>query len=308
MFRMKKLNFNKAKVRSASFVQESFRRTTTMFPECIKSNVKDIKDTVAVRFHHLVISLEGSQRTGCLKIDSPRTKSRSAILLYKGRVVGCVYGRKNMVCQYLAEDAHKCAMSDLASPGNSVEAYELPEEIVLSAASLFCGQPVHLEQSPALERIFEQAMATVVRSGLPGCVVLTSQTNESVCLFYIFNGQVLGVHSAKDGWLSSTKPEFLRQYVRELGPVRIMGAVLPSRATDPEQIGFSLSGLGDRPSVCHAQIASIEALGQGAIALSAERSRPTPGGPMGGDESSRARSRSRARRFNERSTFHITPA
>lgn len=279
-----------------------------MFPECIRSNVKDIKETVAVRFHHLVVGLEGSQRTGCLKIESPRTKSRSAVLLYKGRVVGCVYGRKNMVCQYLAEDAHKCAMSDLASPGNSVEAYELPEEIVLAAASLFCGQPVHLDQSPAPERVFEQAMATVVRSGHPGCVVLTSEANESMCLFYIYNGQVLGVHSAKDGWLSSTKPDFLRQYVRDLGPVRIMGAVLPCRATAPEQIGFSLSGLGDRPSVNHAQIASLNALGEGAIALSSEKSRSTPGGPMGEGDSSRARSRSRVRRFNERSTFNITPA
>lgn len=307
MFRMKKLNLTKAKVRSASFLPESFRRTTTMFPEC-RSTIKDVKDTVAVRFHHLVISLEGGQRSGCLKIESPRAKSRSAVLLYRGRVVGCVYGRKNMICKYLAQDAHKCAMSDLASPGNVVEAYELPEEIVLSAASLFCGQPVHLNQAPSPDRVFEQAMGIVVRSGLPGCVVLTSDTNESVCLFYIHNGQVLGVHSAKDGWLSNTKPDFLRQYVRDLGPVRVMGSVLPSQSTEPEQLGFSLSGLGDRPSVNHAQIASINALGESAIVMSADKSRPTPGGPMGASDNSRAHSRSRVKRFNERSTFNITPA
>lgn len=306
MFRMKKLDLNKVKSRTA--VPESFRRSTTMFPEARSDNSRDVKDTIAVRFHHLVVSLEGSQRTGCLKIESARTKSRSAVLLYKGRVVGCVYGRKNMVCQYLAQDAHKCAMSDLASPGNVVEAYELPEEIVLSASSLFCGQPIHLDAAAVGEQVFEQAMATVVRSQLPGCVVLTSQENETLCIFYIHNGQLLAVHSAKDGWLRSTKPDWLRQYVKELGFVRVLAAVIPVRATEEAALGFSLSGLGDRPCTSNAQAISLASLGASPADLSVEQIRPLPGGPMGGGKSSHVHAKARTRRFNEKSTFNITPA
>ncbi len=305
MFRMRKLDLNKGQSKTLS-KPDSFRRNTTMFPECSSSG-REVQDTLAVRFHHLLVSLEGGERTGCLKIESARTRSRSAILLYRGRVVGCVYGRKSMVCQHLAEDAHKYALSDLASPGNLVEAYELSEEMVLSAAALFNGHPVHLEPGPVPEHVFEQAMATVVQSGLPGCVVLTSNSNETVCIVYVFAGQIVGVHSATSGWLKNTKPEALRQYVRELGPVRILGALLPARNGKPDQLGFSLTGLGDRPCIAAARLQSIEALSETGVVVLQQQPAQMPGGAMGTPRTHAHGRNSHVKRASDRSTFNITP-
>jgi hypothetical protein len=255
--RMRKLDLNKGQTKTLS-KPESFRRNTGVFPDC-SGGGREVQDTFAVRFHHLLVSLEGSERSGCLKIESARTRSRSAILLYRGRVVGCVYGRKTMVCQHLAEDAHKYALCDLASPGNLVEAYELSEELVLCAAALFNGYPVHLDPAPSPEPIFEQAMTIVVRSGIPGCVVLTSNSNETVCIVYVYRGNVIAVHSATRGWLTNTSPSAIRQLVREMGPVRVLGALLPGTA-EASPIGFSLTGLGDRPHIVRARQNVVDAL------------------------------------------------
>lgn len=305
MFRMRKLDLNK---RQSAVRPECFRRNTTMFPESTCS-AKEVQDTLAVRFHHLLVSLEGSERSGCLKIESARTRSRSAILLYRGRVVGCIYGRKSMVCQHLAQDAHKYALSDLASPGNVVEAYELSEELVLCAAALFNGHSVQLNPDPVPATVFEQAMAGAVRSGLPASVVLTSYDNEAVCIVYVFQGQVIGVHSASQGWLKNLKPDVLRQFVRDLGPVRVMAAVLPPPA-DQRAIGFSLTGLGDRPSVT-ALMQSIDAISQTGTAIqdpsaqlsSSGQVQVTTSVSMGAIKGHHTH----RQRTHERSTFNITP-
>lgn len=298
MFRIRKLELNK--VQSKLFKPECFRRNTTMFPE--SNSGREVQDTLAVRFHHLLVSLEGWERSGCLKIESARTRSRSAILLYRGRVVGCIYGRKSMVCQHLAEDAHKYALSDLASPGNVVEAYELNEELVLCAAALFNGHQIQLDPHPVPAAVFEQAMAAVTRSGVPGSVVLTSNNNEAVCIVYVFNGQIAGVHSATMGWLKNTKADTIRQLVRELGPVRIMAAILPS-VQGRGQLGFSLTGLGDRPCITAARLQSIESISETGIRVSATMQTPISTG-LG---TARSGGQHRHQRTSEQSTFNITP-
>ena len=44
----------------------------------------------------LITHLEGGMTTGCVKASSEERLSRSAMLLYRGRAVGCIYGCKSM--------------------------------------------------------------------------------------------------------------------------------------------------------------------------------------------------------------------
>ena len=78
---------------------------------------------------------------------SPRKKSRSAILIFRGRVVGCLYGRKDIGFQIMQQDAQMHAMAELATPGNVLDAYQLPEDLVLAAAALFHGQVLEFGQA-----------------------------------------------------------------------------------------------------------------------------------------------------------------
>ncbi len=220
---------------------DACNRAVALFPETA-GRKQEIKDTVSIRFHHLLISLEGAERTGCLKITGHTSKARSAVLLFRGRVLGCVYGRKNMRGQYLHEDAHKCAMSDLASPGNYLDAYELPEDLVLSAASLFYGETLDTNYGQNAETSFDYALNALARSGLPGCVVVNTAQEQTVCIVYIAKGKICGVFSATEGWTHGSA-DSAKRFLRS-GPCKVHASILPS--TDHRSIGFSLTGLGGR--------------------------------------------------------------
>lgn len=241
-FFRKKTDEELTKQQSHSALPESCKRAIGFFPEASPRS-EDIKDTVALRFHHLLVSLEGSERTGCLKISSPHYKSRSALLLFRGRVVGAVYGRKSMQGQILYEDAHKWALGDLAAPGNTLDAYELPEDLVLAAASLFYGETLETNYSQSLEVTFDYALSSLTRSGRPGCLVVSSLQEETICIVYVANGRIVGVFSASDGWIQDTA-ESAKRFLRG-GRCKINAAVLP--VLNQHNLGFSLTGLGDLP-------------------------------------------------------------
>lgn len=222
------------------------RRATSMIPLAASGTNHEIAHTGAVRFHQLLISLEGNQRTGCLRIISPRRKARSAILIYRGRVVGCLYGCKKLDYQYMQQDAHKAALADLAMPGNILDAYELPEELVLAAASLFNGDVLNLDTNQTSHEAFEQALHATSQTKLPGCIVVNSASEEMVCMVYVYDGRIIGVFSARDGWVKPTY-EVAVSYLKSANKeTKVMASYLPVRDLDQAQsLGFSLTGLGD---------------------------------------------------------------
>ncbi|MGH7192644.1 MAG: hypothetical protein ACREJM_03815, partial [Candidatus Saccharimonadales bacterium] len=187
----------------------------------------------------------GNKRTGCLRIVSPTRRSRSAILIYRGRVVGCLYGSRKFDTHFLQHDAHRRALADLAAPGNVLDAYELPEELVLAACSMFNGQVLRIDMQQQSTDMMEQALRTISETGLPGCAVVNTIEDEMVCMVYVFEGKIIGVFSAQDGWVKPSY-EAAMKYTGCGQPTKVMASFLP--ITDREQaetLGFSLTGLSD---------------------------------------------------------------
>lgn len=235
------------------------RRATSMVPVAASGSSHEIAHTSGVRFHQLLVSLEGNQRTGCLRIVSPRRKARSAILIYRGRVVGCLYGCKKLDYQYLQQDAHRFALADLAAPGNILDAYELPEELVLAAASLFNGDTIELETQSGSQRAFDDAVGKLADMKLPGCVVVSTVDDEMLAMVYMYEGKLIGAFSAKDGWI---KPTFdvAMQYLRASKQTKVMCSYMPVTEKE-ENIGFSLTGLADaskRAAIATKQLAAVD--------------------------------------------------
>jgi hypothetical protein len=235
------------------------KRATTMLPVA-QSGSHEIAQTNSVKFHHLLVTLEGNQRTGCLKIINPKKKSRSAILIYKGRVVGCLYGRKNLEFQYLHQDAHQYALNDLASPGNVLDAYQLPEQLVLSAASLFHGEIVDVPLRRTGEEMFQVAISTIIEMGMPGCVVVNTPSDEMICMTYIYDHRIVGVFSAQDGWVQPTYQNAL-YYLTTSQYVKVTASALQMNESSVEGLGFSLTGLADnkhRALMLRPQMAAVD--------------------------------------------------
>lgn len=228
------------------------RRATGFMPVAANGSTREVAQTSSLRFHQLLISLEGNQRTGCLRILSPKHKARAAILIYKGRVVGCLYGSRKLDFQCLQHDAHRLALAELAAPGNVLDAYELPEELVLAAASLFNGEVLDTNVGGDASTCFEQTFRAIANSQLPGCIVISNANAEMICMAYIYAGKIIGVFSATDGWISPSF-ESVQKYVKQNMSLHISASFLPlPENKQPANLGFSLTGLGDsnqRPAV-----------------------------------------------------------
>lgn len=236
----------RAMVSQSAVYSGANRRAINLVPLPIVSDGHEIAQTQTVRYHQLLVSIEGNQRTCCLKIISPRKKSRSAILIFRGRVLGCLYGRKNLGCQAIQQDAQMHAMSDLATAGNVLDAYQLPEDLVLAAASLFHGQVLEVNQRSSPAEQLSRAIADIVNAGLPGCIVVSNSTNEIICQVYLSSGRIIGVYASADGWLEPSERSAGAQLTR-LRDVKVMASVLVIRTMDDvAALGFSLTGLGDR--------------------------------------------------------------
>jgi hypothetical protein len=222
------------------------RRAINLIPLPIVADGHEIAQTQTVRYHHLLISIEGNQRTCCLKIISPKKRSRSALLIFRGRVVGCLYGRRGLDFQVMQQDAQMHAMSDLATPGNILDAYQLPEDLVLAAASLFHGQVLEFNQQTSPNNMLSQAVSQICSYSLPGCIVVNTPDNEMIFQVYLANGRVLGVYSSTDGWVAANE-KTAAGYLNAVADPRIAASILPIRSIDDvAALGFSLTGLGDR--------------------------------------------------------------
>ncbi len=222
------------------------RRAINLIPLPVTAEGHELANTTAVKYHHLLVTIEGNQRTCCLKIISPKQKSRAALLIFRGRVVGCLYGKRATDFHYFNRDAHQRALTDLATPGNVLDAYQLPEDLVLAAAALFHGQVLDFNRLQPPSKILDAAIQQITAFGLPGCVVVNTSSNEMVCMVYIAGGRILGVYSSQDGWVEATHQAALR-YLGNIPDAQIVGSVLAIRSVDDlARVGFSLTGLGDR--------------------------------------------------------------
>lgn len=223
------------------------RRAIGLLPVPHAASVHEIAHSNSLRFHELLVSIEGKQSTCCLRIVSPKARSRSAILVFRGRVLGCLYGNKSMSTQLFGQEAHQHAMSDLAHPDNILDAYLLSEELVIAAASLFHGTLMNFPNAKTPEQVFEEACETLMRSDMPGCVAINTADNLAVCMVYIFGGKIIGCYSYKDGWVETCYETGLK-YIAQTGrTAKVMASMLPARnVSEVNAMTFSLTGLGDQ--------------------------------------------------------------
>ncbi len=224
----------------------SNRRAVAMIPGPALRETQAIPLSDQSRYRQLLLSLEANQSSCCLRISSPRNKSRAAVLIFRGRVLGCIYGTRKFSEQLFGEEAYKHILGDISQRDNYIDAYILNEEIVLAAGSLFHGEVFSGQPNAKSEEIFEAAYHGLVNSAMPGCIVVNDANNLPVCIVYIFAARIVGIFSHKDGWLN-TKYETGLKYVVRTPDAKVCASTLAASNTqEVNDITFSLSGLADR--------------------------------------------------------------
>lgn len=241
-------NLNEAKSLTESSGKGASRRAINMFPSRSADNSAHALQSSGTRYHQLLITMEGNQKTGVLKVVNPQDRSRAGMLIFRGRVLGCVYGRKGLDGQLMDEEAHKQTQAELSRNGNLIDAYEISEEIVLAAASLFHGQILSIAEAGTAIARFESTAKELLASGKAGCVVINITEPDTRSVVYFAGGKVAGVFCARDGWQSADLESARRIIKKAKGEVEIMASTLLVDADAAAALGFSLSGLPDGSS------------------------------------------------------------
>jgi hypothetical protein len=159
----------------------------------VKSSDYDIK--------RLLADLEASELTGCIKAESSEVLSRSAALLYKGRVVGCIYGRKPQPQTQVLEASLKAMMADLVLSSTEMQVYELPDEVVISMSALFLGVPIGAGQTADAgdsKSYIGELMPSLEEKGDTACVMVSTTDKPSRILGFVHRGQAFGSYSIVD--------------------------------------------------------------------------------------------------------------
>jgi hypothetical protein len=222
------------------------RRATALLPPPSNAEQEKIDLTGHADFRKLFLAIEAKQQTGCLRIESEQERSRSGILIFRGRVLGCVYRNKRLDEYLFGEAAYRSALRDLAGSGRIVDGYLLPEDLATATAALFHGHVLEAPRKASATEIFEQSCGYLVESKMSGCIVLSSQDEKSICMVYLYRGRIIGIYSSHDGWLEPAHST-VEAYIELCELTKAQACILVAR-NQPEVLNysFSLSRLVDR--------------------------------------------------------------
>ncbi len=227
-----------------SSVRGSNRRAVGLVPFPTKSSQREVSEAKQVRYQQLLISIEGKQSTCCLKVVSPKRKSRSALLIFRGRVLGCIYGRKDLETQILGQNAFQPLIDDLSLPDSFVDTYILPEDLALAAGSLFHGEVFHQPSNLSAGETFEYVHRNLACTGMPGCIVIKRLgSDEFLAFVYMFGGKVTGVFTFANGWLKNTYEQAADLVYQNVTAIVSASKLNACNVQEVLQLSFGLTGI-----------------------------------------------------------------
>lgn len=189
----------------------------------------------------LITDLEGGMRTGCVKASSEERLSRSAMLLYRGRAVGCIYGCKTMKDSLPTEQSLQMMLADLTLPETQVTIYDLPEDVTLSLSALFLGYPVQHSEELDARSYMDYLCGWFADKGQTACLAVTFPATGGTCLGFVHKGQYVGSFYVEDQKFSPDK-SFMYELLANDPHSGVAASILPPELTSSAvRFGFSLS-------------------------------------------------------------------
>lgn len=231
-----------------STAKGSNRRAVGLVPFPLSEKDREISIAQKIRYQQLLISIEGKQSTCCLKVVSPKKKSRSALLCFRGRAIGCIYGRKDLDSQLLGQEAFEHFLDDLSIPDSIVDTYILPENLALSATSLFHGEVFNQPLGKGAPETVHFVFQNLLRTRMPGCIVLKRfATDEVLAFIYMFDGEIIGIFTFANGWLEPTLQQALELVETNVAIMVSASKLNACNVDEVFKLSFSLTGM-DQPS------------------------------------------------------------
>lgn len=241
------------------------RATDIVLPPIDDQKARDFK-IGEVNLDDLIKELESTGFTGCVKGFSEVYKSRSAALLYRGRVVGCIYGNESLQIRQTTEFSLQMMLHDLQDRSATVIIYTLPEEVTLSMSALFLGYPVERSDDLDARQYLDYICDWLQVKQETGCLSMDLPSTHAIVLVYIHEGKYLGAFFVEHQQFSNDI-SFVYNLLRSEPGTQCAASFLPAEMTTKtaEPLGFSLSA-GKRAAEKSAQRETEAAAAQANLA------------------------------------------
>lgn len=189
----------------------------------------------------LITDLEGGMRTGCVKASSEERLSRSAMLLYRGRAVGCIYGRKSMPDSMPTEQSLTLMLQDLSLPQTKLTMYDLPEDVTLAMSALFLGYPVQRSDDLDARSYMDYLCNWFAEKQQTACLAITLLSTAANCLVFVTRGQYAGAFYVEDQKYNRDRNYVYELLANEQGAGLEASILPPEMTSQAVRFGFSLS-------------------------------------------------------------------
>ncbi|HEY9730916.1 MAG TPA: hypothetical protein V6C89_03340 [Drouetiella sp.] len=215
-----------------------FRRATDLLPppignsfKCIQTGEKDVKP--------IIQEWVSSALTGCVIASNNTHKTRSALLLYQGRAVGCIYTTKTMPLTQPTEDAIKLVVRDLEFPNGTIKAYPLHESTILPLSALFLGYPVFRSDDLSAEEYIDYICKWLKNRGQTACLAISLMQSFSTCLCFIHQGTFSSAFYVEDQEVVRDQ-KFVMELLRNEPGANVEASILPPDLGVSEPYGFNI--------------------------------------------------------------------
>jgi hypothetical protein len=189
----------------------------------------------------LITDLEGGMRTGCVKAFCEPRKSRSAVLLYRGRAVGCIYGNKQMREPLPTESSLQMMLNDCQTPDTHLVMYGLPEEVTLSMSALFLGYPVDRTDDLDARSYMDYIMNWFQQKEQTACLAFSLPASGATLLAFVYRGRFVGSFYVETQEFSRDI-NVVYNLIQQDAQSRVEASILPPELTSTSvRLGFSLS-------------------------------------------------------------------
>ena len=221
--------------------QFQFKRATDLFPPPL-----EVDSFLQIKMNNyepewLVSDLEGGQRTGCVRLNNETDNCRGAILVYRGRVVGCVFNSVESPETQATKESLALFVPALKQADTVVTLYDLPESLVLAKCSLFLGYPVQREDDYNSHDYYRYIMDWLKKEGGTACLAVSLSGGRGTVLGYVHNGELIGSF-AVDEQIYSSEKEIFEALLEHDSDCKMVISILPPEFADLfSTYGFKLS-------------------------------------------------------------------
>lgn len=214
--------------------------------------------------HAVFCSLVANKSTCCIKISSSKQKSRATLILFRGRVLSCVYGKRGIKQYIFGQAAFARAQIDLLQQQAEFSVHSLSEETALAAAAFFEGHHKDQPKSAPVQDFFGKSTEQINTQKAPGCFVVRDNEKNTSAVVYFFGGKIIGIFSYEKGWCKDNRFDTAAKTVSEKQGFTTSAYMLPVMTMEEiYNLTFSLIGVDDSEIDREEWINSTEGCGKG---------------------------------------------